>query len=143
MNLVELYSTEDCELCRDAKQLLIRLQKEFPFRIIEHVLDPNHPKFKDYVLSVPVITINGDHEISGVIEEHALRMAIKKGTKASRSILVFKFLEALGFVTVGTGLFYGVARNDEWQELYFMIAGIVVFAIGRILEKRELKKARM
>jgi hypothetical protein len=43
---------------------------------------------------------------------------------------------------VAAGLFYGVTRNDEWVELYFFLAGIALFVTGRILERRELKKAK-
>jgi thiol-disulfide isomerase/thioredoxin len=143
MNTVELYATEDCGLCRDAKQILLKLQKEFPFRIEEQVLTEKHPKYSEYVLAVPVVVVNHGEVLSGKIEEQALRAAMTKQFKPSRSILFFKFLEAIGFVTVGAGLFYGVTRNDEWIELYFFLAGIALFATGRILERRELKKAKM
>lgn len=142
MSVVELYTTKDCGLCREAKELLQRLQREFPFSILEEVLTEDHPKYKDYVLAVPVIVINNGRALSGQIVESDLRDAMRKEIKPTQSILVFKFLEALGFVTVGAGLFYGVTRNDEWQELYFLIAGVVLFAAGRFLEKRELKKLR-
>jgi thiol-disulfide isomerase/thioredoxin len=142
MNTVELYTTEDCGLCREAKQLLLKLQKEYPFRIEEQLLKEGHPKYKEYLLAVPVLIFNKGTQLSGKIEEEALRAAIKKEFKPSRSIMVFKFFEAMGFVTVGAGLFYGVTKNDEWTELYFLLAGIALFAVGRFLEKRELKKAR-
>lgn len=143
MNTVELYTMEECGLCRETKQILLKLQKEYPFRIEEQVLTERHPKYKEYVLSVPVVIVNHGELLSGKIEERALRAAMTKQFKPSRSILVFKFLEATGFVTVGAGLFYGVTRNDEWVELYFFLAGIAMFAAGRILERRELKKAKM
>jgi thiol-disulfide isomerase/thioredoxin len=142
MNTVELYTTDDCGLCREAKEILLKLQKEYPFRIEEQVLKEDHPKYREYVLAVPVVILNKSGQLSGRIEEQALRTVMKKQFKSSRSILVFKFLEAMGFVTVGAGLFYGVTRNDEWTELYFFLAGIALFAVGRILEKRELKKAQ-
>lgn len=143
MNTVELYTTENCGLCREAKQILLKLQKEFPFRIEEQLLNEEHPKYKELVLSVPVIILNQKEQLSGRIEEQALRTAMVKRFQQPRSFMAFKFLEAMGFVTVGAGLFYGVTRNDEWTELYFFLAGIGLFAIGRVLEKRALKKARM
>jgi glutaredoxin len=142
VNFVELYTTEECGLCREAKQILLRLQKDFPFRLTEQMLTEGHPKYKEYVLSVPVVIVNGGASFEGRIVEAEVRSAMAKLFKPTRSLLVHKFLEALGFVTVGTGLFYGVTRNDEWQELYFLIAGVVLFAVGRILEKREIRKAR-
>lgn len=142
MNIVELYTTQDCGLCRDAKQILQKLQNEFPFRITEELLTEDHPKYREYFLAVPVITINHGPIISGKIDEKQLREVIRKDFKAPKYLPLYKFLQALGFVTVATGLFYGVTRNDEWQELYFFLAGIALFAVGRILEKRNLKKAK-
>jgi len=142
VNTVELYTTKDCGLCVEAKQVLAKLQREYPFRIDEQELTEGHPKYKEYVVAVPVVIVNHGETLSGKIEEQALRMAIVKSFKPSKSILIFKFLEAMGFVTVGTGLFYGVTRNDEWFELYFFLAGIALFAFGRLLERRELKKAK-
>ncbi len=142
MNTIELYTTEQCGLCREAKKILLKLQKEYPFRIDEQLLTEKHPKYAEYVVAVPVVIVDHGEALSGRIEEQALRTAIGKHFKPSRSILVFKFLEAMGFVTVGAGLFYGVTRNDEWVELYFFLAGIALFAVGRLLERRELKKAK-
>lgn len=142
MNSVRLYSTEDCGLCREAKQILVKLQKEYPFRLDEEILSEKHPQYNQYVLAVPVVIVNERSTLSGRIDERTLREAMRKDFKPTTSLLLFKFLEALGFVTVAAGLFYGVTRNDEWQELYFLIAGVALFAAGRILERRELKKAR-
>ncbi len=142
MNIVELYSTPECGLCRDAKQLLLKLQKEFPFRIEEKNLTEDHPKYREYLVSIPVVIVNQGRTLSGNIDETSMREALKRDLKPPRLLSLYKFLEALGFVTVGTGLFYGVTRNDEWQELYFFLAGIALFAVGRILEKRELKKSK-
>ncbi len=143
MNLVELYTTKDCGLCRDAKDLLLRLQKEYPFRLDEKLLTEDHPKYEEYLVAVPVVIVQQAETLSGKIPEESLRLAMQKWFKPSRTISVAKFLEALGFLTVGAGLFYGITRNDEWAELYFLIAGVLFFAIGRFLERRELKKAKL
>ncbi len=142
MNVVELYSTKDCGLCSETKKILQKLQSEFPFRIEEVILTESHPKYKEYLVAVPVVIVNGGETISGAIDELRLREALRKNLKPPRLLAVYKFLEALGFLTVAAGLFYGVTRNDEWQELWFFLAGIVVFAVGRILERRELKRAK-
>ncbi len=143
MNVVELYSTPDCGLCREAKQILEKLQNEFPFRISEQILTEGHPKYREYLISVPVVVLNQSRTFMGRIDERALREAMRSDFKPLRHLALYKFLEALGFLTVATGLFYGVTRNDEWQELYFFLAGIAFFAVGRFLEKRDLKKARV
>jgi hypothetical protein len=46
-----------------------------------------------------------------------------------------KTLEAVGIAAVMIGLVQGIYR-DMWGELYLFIGGIVVFYVGRILEKR-------
>lgn len=142
MNIIEFYTTEDCGLCRETRNLLLKLQKEYPFRIDEMLLKENHPKYKEYLVAVPVVIVQQAETLTGKILEEDLRAAMKKWFKPSRSTYVSKFLEALGFLTVGAGLFYGITRNDEWAELYFLIGGVLFFAVGRILERKELKKAK-
>jgi len=50
-------------------------------------------------------------------------------------ILVAKSLEALGIACVMIGLVQGIQGENMWMELYLSIAGIVVFLIGRGIEK--------
>jgi hypothetical protein len=47
-----------------------------------------------------------------------------------------KLLEAIGIAAVMIGLVQGI-YGDMWGELYLFIGGIVVFLIGRQLEKRK------
>ncbi len=142
MNIVELYTAAECGLCREARDLLLKLQKEYPFRFDEKLLKEDHPKYKEYRVAVPVVIVQQAEILTGKISEEDLRAAMKKMFKPSRTIFVSKFLEALGFLTVAAGLFYGITRNDEWAELYFLIAGVLSFAVGRILERNELKRAK-
>lgn len=51
-----------------------------------------------------------------------------------------KILQALGIACVMIGLVQGI-YGDMWGELYLLIAGIVVFYTGRIVEKRKEKSA--
>ena len=53
-----------------------------------------------------------------------------------------KFLQAIGIASVMIGLIQGI-YGDMWGELYLLIAGILVFGIGRIMEKRREKKAAL
>ncbi len=48
-----------------------------------------------------------------------------------------KALEAVGIAVVGWALFFGIARDDMWNELYMSLAGLVLFATGRLLEPRS------
>ena len=47
-----------------------------------------------------------------------------------------KVLQAVGFAHVGIGLYLGVAYDDLWKELYLALSGVVLFWIGRALERR-------
>lgn len=51
-----------------------------------------------------------------------------------------KGLEALGIACVMIGLVQGIQSGDMWIELYLSIAGIVVFVIGRFMEKRIIRR---
>lgn len=55
-------------------------------------------------------------------------------------MVVAKGLEALGIASVMIGLVQGIMSENMWIELYLSIAGIVVFLIGRIIEKRLIKQ---
>ena len=50
-----------------------------------------------------------------------------------------KLLQAVGIACVMIGLIQGIL-GDMWGELYLLLAGIAVFAVGRFIEKRRLKK---
>lgn len=47
-----------------------------------------------------------------------------------------KLLQAIGFAHVGIGLYLGITQDDMWKELYLGLSGLVLFAIGRLLEPR-------
>ena len=55
-------------------------------------------------------------------------------------IFLAKALEALGIACVMIGLVQGIQSGDMWVELYLSLAGIVVFVIGRVLEKRTVRR---
>jgi hypothetical protein len=47
-----------------------------------------------------------------------------------------KGLEALGIASVMIGLVQGIQSGNMWMELYLSIGGVVLFIIGRMMEKR-------
>lgn len=46
-----------------------------------------------------------------------------------------KALEALGIACVMIGLVQGIMSETMWMELYLSVIGVVVFLIGRGIEK--------
>ena len=136
---VEVYFASNCKLCDDAKILLARLKKEFFFDLKEIALTEEHPKFGEYALAIPVVVFDGTRTLSGTIKEGDVRKILKEAKPPSRTFHVAKFLEALGFLTVAVGLMYGIMGN-MWIDLYFFLGGILVFLVGRTLEKREMRR---
>ncbi|HEY6191050.1 MAG TPA: hypothetical protein VI215_01850 [Bacteroidota bacterium] len=53
---------------------------------------------------------------------------------------VAKLLEAGGIAAVMLGLVQGI-YGDMWGELYLFLGGILVFLIGRQMEKRVVRGA--
>jgi membrane protein implicated in regulation of membrane protease activity len=56
-------------------------------------------------------------------------------------IYVAKGLQALGIACLMIGVVQGIASGDMWIELYLFIAGIIVFVVGRMLEKRVVARS--
>ncbi|MGB2867496.1 MAG: glutaredoxin family protein [Bacteroidota bacterium] len=140
MTVVELFSKEDCKLCDDARNLLKRLDKEFVFKLEETKLTEDDPRFKEFMLEIPVVVVNGKSTLKSVIREEELRTILKGENPSTKLFHFAKFLEALGFLTVAVGLMYGVMGN-MWIDLYFFLAGVLVFVVGRRIEKREMKQS--
>ncbi|MBI4429492.1 MAG: glutaredoxin family protein [Ignavibacteriales bacterium] len=137
---VEFYSKEDCKLCDDARQMLVRLKKEFFLEVKETKLTEDHPSYKDFFMAIPVVLIR-NRQFAGNIVEDELRVFLKELKPPTRLFYVGKTFEALGFLTVAVGLMYGL-MGDMWTDLYFFLGGIAIFVVGRSLEKREMKRDR-
>lgn len=135
---VVLYSKEECGLCDEARKTLQSLKKEFFFDLEEVKLGENHPKFEEYFLAVPVVVVGGN-EFKSQIREHELRDFLKALKPPTWLFHIGKFLEVLGFLAVAVGLMYGLMGN-MWLDLYFFLGGILVFTVGRAIERRELRR---
>ena len=56
--------------------------------------------------------------------------------KSGRAQVLSKGLEAAGIAALMIGLVQGI-YGDMWGELYLFLGGILVFLIGRQMEKRS------
>lgn len=54
-----------------------------------------------------------------------------------------KVFEALGIATVGLGLVLGINSPTLWIELFLSIIGIVLFLVGRGIEKLISRKQKI
>ena len=59
-----------------------------------------------------------------------------------KTYLISKLVEAVGIAALMVGFVQGV-YGDMWGELYLFIGGIVLFIIGRRLEKNRAKRAAL
>lgn len=50
--------------------------------------------------------------------------------------IIAKGLQAGGIAYVAYGLWAGITRDDMWTELYMALAGLALFGVGRLLERR-------
>lgn len=139
MQVVELYVTEGCGLCKEVRKLLKEKQRHTSFELREINLHPDHPKYDEYFLAVPVVVVDGTHVLRGVTTEAQLAGVIAKAPRPSFAFYAGKFLEALGMVTTAFGFMYGLLGN-MWMDLYFFLSGIGVFLLGLFLEKRDQRR---
>ena len=49
---------------------------------------------------------------------------------------VAKGLQAVGIADVAYALYAGMFQDDMWTELKLTLAGLALFAVGRLLERR-------
>lgn len=141
MNVIEVYSKDDCSLCDEAKGLLARLQNEFSFEIKETLLTPEHSLYQSYKTSVPVILAPNGRKVSGKVSEKQVRDLLFSLTPPPKVYYAAKFLEALGMITLLFGFLYGL-MGDMWTDLYFFLGGVVIFVVGWRLEKWEGRKRK-
>lgn len=52
-----------------------------------------------------------------------------------------KALEAFGIACVMIGLVQGILSESMWMELYLSIIGVLMFLVGRRMEKAHARKA--
>lgn len=51
-----------------------------------------------------------------------------------------KFLELNGILLLGFGLFWGLLRDDVRGEIGMLGAGVVIFLVGYLLERRVSRR---
>ena len=136
---VEIYATEGCSLCEDALALLHKLRKEFLFDLKHTILTEDHPRFAEWHIAVPVVVFDGQRELKGTITDEGVRAVIQELRPPTMLYYTGKLLEAVGFLAVAVGFMYGCA-GDMYTDLYFFLGGIVVFVIGRTIERSQLKR---
>ncbi len=75
---VEIYSKSDCHLCDEAKAILVKVQKTFPFDLVEIDITRDDKIFKKFKEQIPVVFVNGKKAFKFRVDEDTLRKKIKR-----------------------------------------------------------------
>ena len=75
---IEIYSRPGCHLCDDAKEVVERVQRRFPFslRVVDIEMDPELEKA--YGEQIPVVFINGNKAFKYHVDERELEQKVKR-----------------------------------------------------------------
>ncbi|MBI4302496.1 MAG: glutaredoxin family protein [Chloroflexi bacterium] len=73
---VVLYTKKGCHLCAKAKDMIHRLQKEFPLALREIDITTDRELLRRYRHDIPVVVINEKTSLKGRIAEAELRQAL-------------------------------------------------------------------
>ena len=75
---IDIYSRPGCHLCDDAKEVVERVRRRFPFslRVIDIETDPELEKA--FGEQIPVVFINGNKAFKYLVDEHELEQKVKR-----------------------------------------------------------------
>lgn len=80
MTVVELYSKSDCHLCDEAKEALVRVQKQYPFDLRVILMDERHVRYEEFKNRIPVIYINKEFAFQYRVPEKLFVEKLKSAT---------------------------------------------------------------
>ncbi|MBC8043544.1 MAG: glutaredoxin family protein [Rhizobacter sp.] len=78
MVLIELYSKDDCHLCDEAKEVLLKVQHEVPFELKEVKIHDDENLVREYGTKIPVVFINGRMAFKYHVYELELRDKLRR-----------------------------------------------------------------
>ena len=76
MTTVVLYGRDDCCLCDDARELLLRARTHYEFELEERNIESDPALHRAYLERIPVIAIDGEEVLELVIGEGELHRAL-------------------------------------------------------------------
>ncbi len=69
---VVLYGREGCCLCEEARDVLLRVREQRPFRFEERDIDGDDALLRAYLERIPVVTIDGVEAFELFVDESEL-----------------------------------------------------------------------
>lgn len=73
-----LYTRQECGLCRDAKELLRKLQQVIRFEVELVDIDADPAVYGGYSDRVPVVVVDGREVAAAPLDERRLRLALSR-----------------------------------------------------------------
>ena len=74
---VVLYGRPGCHLCDDARDLLVRVARDLPFRLVERDIEADERLLRAYLERIPVVTVDGEEAFELFVEEAPLRARLE------------------------------------------------------------------
>jgi hypothetical protein len=78
MREVTLYGRPGCHLCDIARDVLLRLRTELPFRLVERNIESDDALLRAYLERIPVIAVDGREVGEFVVDEERLRHELER-----------------------------------------------------------------
>jgi glutaredoxin len=73
MALITLYTSPGCHLCDEARELLLRVQADHAFELVERDITRNDDLHRAYLERIPVIALDGEELFDWFVDEDVLR----------------------------------------------------------------------
>lgn len=75
---IDIYSRPRCHLCDDAKEVIERVRRRYPFSVRIINIEDNPALEKAYGTEIPVIFINGNKAFKYRVDEAELEKKVKR-----------------------------------------------------------------
>lgn len=75
---VTLFTAADCGLCREAEQLLVRLQRRLRFELDIIDIESDQAVYDRYWARVPVVAVDGKEVAAAPLDERRLKAALAR-----------------------------------------------------------------
>ena len=75
---IDIYSRPGCHLCDDAKEVVERVQRRFPFVLSVVNIETDPELEKTYGEQIPVVFINGNKAFKYHVDERELEQKVKR-----------------------------------------------------------------
>ena len=78
MTEVVLYTRPGCHLCDDARGVLLEVQADHPFDLVERDIESDDDLLRRYLERIPVVEIAGEEAFEFFVDEAELRARLAR-----------------------------------------------------------------